>query len=211
MDAPQDPSAIWEDRYNGTEFLYGTEPNDFLRSQLNVLAPTMGSNDALCYADGEGRNSVYVAEQGWRTTAVDLTRTGIAKGQQLAEMQGVHVTGIVADLAEWDLGVDRWDLIVSIFAHLPPDVRRDLHRRVVIALRPGATFILEAYTPDQIGRGTGGPPDAALTMTATGLRDELKGLAISELAERERSVVEGTGHTGAASVVQLVAHKPLPD
>jgi hypothetical protein len=100
-------------------------------------------------------------------------------------------------------------VIVSIFAHMPPLVRRDLHHRVVVALKPGGMFLLEAYTPQQVGRGTGGPSTPELTMTIDALRVELAGLELLHAEELEREVVEGPGHTGSAAVVQVIARKPV--
>ncbi|MEZ5165256.1 MAG: class I SAM-dependent methyltransferase [Acidimicrobiales bacterium] len=199
MDNPA--KAMWEDRYGADAYVYGLEPNDFVRASVADLPP----GDALCFADGEGRNGVHLAELGHRVTSVDLSENGLAKARKLALDRGVTIETVVADLADFDLGTGRWDLIVSIWAHTPPPVRRRLHEAVATALRPSGLFVLEAYTPDQIGRGTGGPPDAALTMTLAGLREELVGMTITHGVERDRSVVEGAGHTGEAAVVQVLA------
>ncbi len=195
--------ALWEQRYGGEGYLYGTEPNDFLRESL-LLLPT---GAALCLAEGEGRNAVFLAEAGYEVSSVDLAEAGVRKTHQLAERRGMHMTAVAADLADYDLGVERWDLVVSIFAHTPPAVRRDLHRRVVASLKRHGAFLLEAYTPDQIGRGTGGPPSAELTMTLDTLRKELAPLEFTHAAELERSVLEGTGHTGPGAVVQVIARR----
>ena len=114
-DVPPDPKQMWESRYDSDEYLYGTEPNDFLRSTVADLAP----GSALCIADGEGRNGVYLASLGHRVTSVDLTESGMAKAAQLAAANDVDLATVVTDLADFDFGVDQWDLIVSIFAHTP--------------------------------------------------------------------------------------------
>jgi SAM-dependent methyltransferase len=196
--------SMWEERFGADAYLYGTEPNDFLRARVAGLAPCR----VLCLAEGEGRNAVFLAEQGHEVHSVDLTEAGVAKTVRLAEQRGVQVDAQVGDLAVFDIGVGRWDVVVSIFAHMPPHVRRDLHARVVDALRPGGALILEAYTPDQIGRGTGGPSLPEMTMTLDGLRDELAGLTFQHADELTRDVVEGPGHTGVGAVVQIVARKP---
>lgn len=196
-----DLRAVWEGRYGDDRYLYGTEPNDFLRQAATDLPP----GDVLCLADGEGRNGVFLAEAGHRVTSVDLTEAGLAKAARLAAERNVPLTTEVADLATYDLGTDRWDAIVSIFAHTPPPVRARVHGAVGRALRPGGRLILEAYTPDQLGRGTGGPPVAELTMTLDGLRQELTGMRFEWASETVRSVVEGPGHTGDGAVVQVIA------
>jgi SAM-dependent methyltransferase len=202
MSGPESPKTTWEDRYGGTDgYLYGTEPNDFLRE----AAAGLPIGDVLCLADGEGRNGVHLAEAGHRVTSLDLTEAGMAKAARLAAERGVELTTVVADLADHDLGTDRWDLIVSIFAHTPPPIRARVHGSIAQALRPGGRLILEAYTPDQIGRGTGGPPVPELTMTLDGLRAELVGMRFEFATETVRSVVEGPGHTGDGAVVQVIA------
>lgn len=200
---PPDARQMWEQRFSGDDYMYGTEPNEFLREALASIPPGV----ALCLAEGEGRNSVFLAECGFEVHSVDLTEAGVAKTLRLAAQRGVRVDAQVGDLAVFDIGQQRWDLVVSIFAHMPPAVRRDLHARVVRALRPGGSFVLEAYTPAQVGRGTGGPADPELTMTLDGLRDELAGLEIMHGAELERVVVEGLGHSGTGSVVQVIARR----
>mgnify|MGYP000974733535 CR=1 FL=1 len=181
-----------------------TDPNDFLRSQVHHLPP---GGEVLCVAEGEGRNSVFLARQGFRVTSFDLTEAGAAKTRRLAAEHGVEVDAHVADAAHFPIGEQRWDAVVSIFAHMPPPVRADLHRRVAVGLRPGGVLVLEAYTPDQIGRGTGGPPTAEMTMSLDVLRAELPGLHELHAAELVRPVVEGPGHTGDGAVVQFVARK----
>lgn len=198
------PSAMWEQRFAGETYFYGTEPNEFLRASL----PTLPKGAAMCLAEGEGRNAVFLAESGYQVSSVDLTQAGVDKTMRLAEERSVKVSPVVGDLAGFDLGRERWDLVVSIFAHVPPDVRRSLHRRVVDSLKPGGALLLEAYTPDQVGRGTGGPQDSQLTMTLDSLRVELAPLEFIRAEELDRDVLEGTGHTGHGAVVQVIARKP---
>ena len=196
--------AMWEQRYGVADYVYGTEPNDFLRAHASSLAV----GPVLCLAEGEGRNAVFLASAGHEVHSIDLTDAGVAKTLQLAAERGVVVNAVVGDLAEHDLGAQRWAAVVSIFAHMPPPLRRELHARVVTALRPGGMLLLEAYTPDQIGRGTGGPAVAEMTMTLAGLREELAGLEFVHAEELEREVIEGVGHTGVGAVVQVLARKP---
>jgi len=195
------PAEAWESRYATSEYLYGTDPNDFLVQAVADLPP----GRTLCLADGEGRNGVYLAQLGHTVTSVDLTEAGLAKAARLATARGVELTTVVADLADHDLGTGQWDLIVSIFAHMPPQGRKRLHSSIARALAPGGRLVLEAYTPDQVGRGTGGPPVPELTMTLDGLNEELAGMEILSGREVVRSVIEGPGHTGDGAVVQVVA------
>ena len=195
---------MWDERYAINEYVYGTKPNDFLREHFRNI-PEGG--DVLCLAEGEGRNAVFLAEQGYAVTAVDFSQQGKQKAEKLAASRGVKINYQLADLADYDPGENRWDAIVSIFCHLPSAARKRLHRLVLKALKPGGVFLLEAYTPEQIGRGTGGPPDAELMMTPELLREELTGLQFRHLHELERNIIEGCGHTGVGAVTQLVASR----
>ena len=203
MEQPSTPSP-WEVRYGHHDYHYGTEPNDFLRHQVAAL-PAGGR--VLCIADGEGRNSVFLARQGFRVTAFDQAEAGVAKARRLAAEHGVEVDARVADAAHFEIGVGEWDAVVSIFAHMPPALRADLHRRVAVGLREGGVLLLEAYTPAQIGRGTGGPQVPEMTMSLQTLRAELPGLEELHAAELVRPVVEGPGHTGDGAVVQYLARR----
>ncbi|MHB8379097.1 MAG: class I SAM-dependent methyltransferase [Acidimicrobiales bacterium] len=194
---------MWEERYSAPTYFYGTEPNAFLRASL----ATLPKGAAMCLAEGEGRNALFLAESGYRVSSVDVSPAGVDKTKRLAEERGVIVNAVVGDLAHFDLGHECWDLVVSIFAHVPPDVRRVLHRRVVDSLKPGGALLLEAYTPNQVGRDTGGPQAVEMTMTLEGLRGELAPLVFTHAEELDRDVLEGIGHTGPGAVVQVIAYK----
>lgn len=196
----------WDERYGDAEYAFGTEPNDFLRDETGRI-PSGG--DVLCLADGEGRNGVYLAEQGYTVCSVDLSEVGLEKANRLAVQRGVSIETVVADLAEYAVGEARWDGIVSIFCHLPSAVRASLHERVVAGLKPGGVFILEAYTPDQLAHETGGPSSEDLLMTAAALGCELSGLDLAVKREVERDVIEGSFHTGRAAVVQIAGCRPV--
>ncbi len=197
---------MWDQRYESDALAYGGSANDFLAEQVGQLRP----GTCLCLAEGQGRNAVWLAEQGFAVTAVDQSSVGMARALELAASKSVTIDTEVADLSFFDLGQDRWDNVVSIFGHLPSGLRRDVHRRVIAALRPGGIFLLEAYTPDQLATsGTGGPSDPDMLLTAAALNDELDGLEILLSRELIRHVDEGEYHKGDAAVVQFIARKPL--
>jgi SAM-dependent methyltransferase len=195
---------MWDERYADEEYVYGTEPNDFLKAKLGKLPK--GKILSLC--EGEGRNAVYMAKQGYDVTGVDSSSVGLAKANKLAEREGVSITTELADMGDFKIEPNSWDGVVSIFCHIPPAMRGELHKQVVAGLKPGGVLILEAYTPEQLAHGTGGPKIASLTMTAEILKSELEGVEIESLQELERDVVEGKFHHGKGAVVQLVARKP---
>lgn len=194
---------MWDEEYSVDEYVYGESPNDFLAEMTAKLK----QGKALCLADGEGRNSVHLASHGFSATGVDASSVGLIKAEKLAQKHGVAIETIHADLADFSIDKNSWDNIVSISCHLPPELRRKVHRSVVSGLKPGGTFLLEAYTPKQLEFGTGGPPNADFMMELETLRKELDGLEFIHGRELVRNVVEGVNHTGKASVVQVLARK----
>ncbi len=195
---------MWDERYAAGEFVYGSEPNDFLVS----VADRIPKGRVLSLAEGQGRNAVYLAGLGYEVVGVDSSAIGLEKAQQLARERGVKIETQVADLATLDIGVSCWEGIVSIFCHLPSAIRKELLRKVVAGLRPGGVFIMEAYTPRQLNFKTGGPSSEDLLPSLSDLKQELEGLILQHAVEIERDVVEGLLHTGRAAVVQIVATRP---
>ncbi|MBC2604677.1 SAM-dependent methyltransferase [Pelagicoccus albus] len=195
----------WDERYSAEEFIYGTKPNDFLASKADLIP----QGPVICLADGEGRNGVFLATQGHSVTSIDSSRVGLQKASKLAEKNGVQIETLCCDLAEYEFEPNSATGIVSIFCHLPPELRKKVHAQVYSALKPGGIFILEGYTPEQLKLGTGGPPVADLMHTLDQLKDELSGLEILHAQEVKREVIEGTFHTGMASVVQFVGRKKI--
>lgn len=202
--------AFWNERYAGEAFAYGTEPNRFLVQHAGTLRPGAA---VLCLADGEGRNGVWLARQGAAVTSMDLAGAGLAKAQRLAAQAGVSITTVQADVTAADMGLACWDLVVSIFLHLPAGPRRALHRRVVAALKPGGRYVFEAYGPGQPALGTGGPEEAALLPALAEVLADFEGvpgLAVRHRLHGVRPVHEGPLHHGDGEVVQLVVQREAP-
>lgn len=201
-----DAGRVWDARYAKAGYAYGTAPNAFLTSVAHHLPP----GRVLSLGEGEGRNATYLAAEGWSVHCVDASAVGLDKALRLATEAHVTITTEVVDLAVYDIGPATWDGIVSIFCHLPPAARRRLHQQVVRGLRPGGVLILEAYTPQQLAYGTGGPPVADLLVTLDELRSALDGLDFVIAHELERDVLEGRLHVGRSAVVQIVGKKRDP-
>ena len=198
------PTNKWDERYGERGFAYGTEPNDFLVSSTPHL-PKGGS--VLCLAEGEGRNSAFLAGNGFVVTAVDSSAVGMQKAQALARQKGVTITTHTADLEDFAFPPENFDGIVSIFCHLPVPLRKKVHKGVITSLKKGGVFILEGYTPRQLQLGTGGPPVKDLLMELEDLRSDFSGLRIIHGEELVREIYEGRLHTGRGAVVQLIAVK----
>lgn len=197
-------AAFWNQRYASSEFAYGRLPNDFLVQHAESIAP---AGAVLCLGDGEGRNSVWLARQGFGVTAIDIAEEGIRKARTLAADCGATLHTRVGDVCTFDAGERRWDAIVSIFLHLPPKARSALHARCMRALRPGGVFLYEAYGSGQAGRDTGGPKEAALLPQIDEVRPDFDGARIEHAFAGLREVNEGALHRGLAEVVQLVVRR----
>jgi 2-polyprenyl-3-methyl-5-hydroxy-6-metoxy-1,4-benzoquinol methylase len=195
---------FWNERYAGEELAYGEAANEFLVSQAARL-PSVGR--ALDIGAGEGRNALYLASRGLDVLAVDQSDVGMQKARRLARERGLALRTQAVDLNQFDAEPNSFDVVSSIFVHLPAELRAAVHRRVAAWLKPGGALVLEAYAPDQIGRGTGGPRNPSLLASLPAILAELDGLEIEHQAALVRNVSEGLFHTGEASVVQVLARK----
>ena len=191
---------MWDARYSEPGFAYGREPNDFLRE----MADRIPQGPVLCIAEGEGRNAIFLAKRGHEVTAVDASSAGLDKLARWAADERLTVRTVHADLADYVIEEGAFAGIVSIWAHLPPELRRRVHRQAVAGLRPGGVLVLEAYRPEQLRLKTGGPPVAEMMMTLPDLRAELRGLDLAIARELTREVHEGKYHEGTSAVVQIL-------
>lgn len=199
--------SFWDQQYDTPGFKYGLAPNAFLVSQLATLR---AGGEVLVPGDGEGRNGVWLAESGFRVTTVDSSRVAVAKAHALAAARGVAIDAREEDLSDWVPTPASADALVLVYVHFPPALRTAIHRRLLTALRPGGVLVLEAFHPSQLGRGSGGPKDAAMLYTLDAVRADLAGAAGAPFEERlawegEVTLDEGPGHQGAAQVTRLVA------
>ncbi|KAI9202011.1 SAM domain-containing protein [Polychytrium aggregatum] len=200
-------ASFWDERFQpNAGFAYGRAPNDFLVEAARRLKP---NSKILSLAEGEGRNAIYLAQQGHSVHCVDFSRVGLAKTDEWAQQLGLSslITTEFGDLAIYNLGEGEWDAIVSIWCHLPADIRKRVHHDAERALKPQGVVILEAYTPNNIGRGTGGPREPEMCMDTATLRGDFAGLSIEYLEEKEREIVEGGYHSGLSATVQLIARR----
>ena len=199
------PPPDWDARYAGDAYLFGTAPNAFLAACLPLI-PDGGR--VLCVADGEGRNSTWLAAQGRSVDAFDPSPVGVAKARRLAAERGVDVRFAVAGVDDWSWPEGAYDAVAAIFIQFaPPDMRRHLWARIHAALRPGGLLLLEGYSLAQLAHGTGGPrvPDQLYTEEA--LREELSAFAIESMRAHEPEVDEGPAHSGLSALIDVIARR----
>ena len=196
---------LWDERYAGGEYFFGTRPNAFMVSQHHLLKPGMSS---LAVADGEGRNGVWLVEQGLKVLSVDSSAVAASKADTLAQQKGVTLDFEVADLLNWEWGENRYDAVVAIFIQFAtPAQRAQLFAGIKKCLKPGGLLLLEGYTPRQLEYKTGGPPVAENMYTEALLRKEFADMDILHLQEYDSEINEGSGHKGMSALIDLVARK----
>jgi len=193
----------WNERYGTGDYVFGTAPNAFLAAQRGRLAPGMR---ALCVADGEGRNSVWLAEQGLQVVAFDFSSVAAEKARRLVAERAVALTYEVADVYGWRWPRAAFDVVAAIFVQFAdPPMRSFMFERMIAALAPGGLVLVEGYTPAQLKYGTGGPKQVDQLYTEELLREAFGALEILELRAYEAPLDEGTRHRGMSAVIDLVA------
>lgn len=203
-----DAEAFWSGRYRdaGDDYLFGTAPNRFLIRQRERLQP---GATVLSVADGEGRNGVWLAEEGMRVTATEISEIGLHKARRLAQARKVDVDFVRADILKWDWPRDAYDVVAAIFIQfLSPVERPRVFAAMQAALKPGGLLLLHGYTPKQVEYRTGGPSAVENLYTAELLAESFKAMEILELRAYEDTIEEGLGHKGHSALIDLVARRP---
>lgn len=199
------PPSPWDARFAGEDYLFGEAPNAFLAAQAPHLA--RGAS-ALAVADGEGRNGVWLAQQGLDVLSIDSSAVAQEKARRLAAARGVDLRLELADLEVWPFGEARFDVVVAIFIQFAgPELRQKLFEAMKRALKPGGLLLLEGYRPEQLTYRTGGPPIAENLYTQAMLSEAFADMEILHLAAYDAVIEEGTGHKGMSALIDLVARK----
>lgn len=199
--------TFWDERYSVQGYVYGTEPNEFFRSQLPLIEP----GSIVLPAEGEGRNAVYAARSGWNVLAFDQSLEGRKKAIALAALHNVHITYEIADALTVQLPQQHFELLGLFFAHFPAQHRKEIHDRFLSSLRPGGKIIFEAFSAEQIRYqkqfGSGGPQQKEVLFTVDEVENLFNRCDVLLLEEKEIVLNEGEFHKGKASVIRCVARK----
>lgn len=195
----------WEERFSAPGYLFGTEPNAFLRSQADLLRPGMA---ALAVADGDGRNGVWLAQRGLDVHAVDFSPTALAKARALARERGVTIRTELADLVHWEWPAEAYDAVVAIFVQFTmPDERSSMFAGMKRALRSGGVLLLEGYRTKQLEYATGGPKNVEQLYTRELLEAAFEDLTEFRIREYDVELDEGERHAGMSALIDLVGRK----
>jgi SAM-dependent methyltransferase len=194
---------MWDERYSPAEYFYGKNPNDFLRVAAALIPK---GSQVLCLAEGEGRNAVFLAELGLKVSAVDFSVVGKEKALALAASKNVSLEYIVADLNEF-VFPRKYDAVISIWCHLPQELRKKIHQQSENGLVSSGLFILEAYNPKQLEYKTGGPANIEMLYKENEVKSDFLNMDWILSQNTEKNISEGAGHLGMSSTLQLIGKK----
>lgn len=195
---------FWDTRYSDSEYAYGKEPNDFLKSKSELIKP---NSKILCLAEGEGRNAVFLAELGHDVTAIDYSLEGLNKLKNFADSKKLIVHTICADLNDYKIKEGEWDAIICIFGHFPESLRIRIFKQVYKGLKKDGVFLMEAYHKDQLQYKTGGPQVAELLYSSEELGNDFSEFTTISIETTIREIKEGEFHKGTSAVIQVIANK----
>ncbi|MHA1525171.1 MAG: SAM-dependent methyltransferase [Alphaproteobacteria bacterium] len=202
-DTPQD---YWNQRYEAEGYLFGREPNAFVKSQAHLFRP---GQEVLSIADGEGRNGVFAARQGAHVTSVDFSAPAQEKARALAKEFEVEITFKQGDVFELREPAGAYDIVLAIFIQFAaPDQRVTLFDNIKRLVKPGGLVVMQGYRPEQLAFGTGGPPHIENMYTSQLLRAAFADFDIRHLEEHDTQVNEGSGHAGMSALIDMVARRP---
>ncbi|MBT2641397.1 class I SAM-dependent methyltransferase [Bacillus sp. ISL-41] len=194
----------WNERFGSEQYVYGEEPNLFIKKQADRLEK---GRKVVCFAEGEGRNAVYLARQGLEVTAYDYAQNGLEKTEALAHRYGVNIKTKQKDLIQDEVPVEEFDAAIMVFGHFSKQDQKTVFDKLVSAVKPGGIVMLEVYSEDQIQYGTGGPKTLDMLYDPADLLQWLKGFKIMHFFYGEQERVEGQLHTGVGHVIQAIIEK----
>jgi len=195
--------SIWDIRYNTDSFVYGKDPNGFFTTSLERLTP----GRILLPGEGEGRNAVYAATMGWEVDAFDQSGMAREKARSLMQEKGVYFNYQVCKLADYSFIKEHYDVIGLVYFHVPPPIRKMLHRNAVEALKPGGRVILEGFHTSQLGNPSGGPQVLDMLFDKNTLLDDFQALNHEILEEVMVNLEEGPAHKGPANLIRYIGKK----
>ena len=195
--------SSWDERFSAEEYVYGIEPNEFFKEQLDKLKP----GKLLMLAEGEGRNAVYAAKMKWQVDAVDFSEQARLKAIKLAASQKVNINYTISNLTDYSPQKNYYDAIGIIFVHLDKTDVRKIFSSAKEALIKGEVIICEVFSKNQLGKSSGGPKVAGLLYNSDEIAELFIGLETISLEECLVTLNEGILHQGEASVIRYVGKK----
>jgi len=197
-------SNFWDERYSAEEYVYGTEPNQFFKEQIDIISVP---GKLLLPGEGEGRNAVYAAKFGWLVDAFDQSTNAKKKALKLAEKNSVNINYTVVDLNKFTPTTNYYNAAAIIFVHFDPRVREIFHQKIIDSIKPGGKIILELFSKKQLGKNSGGPQELEMLYSLDDAINDFKEMKTILLEEKNIFLNEGDKHSGDASVIRFVGEK----
>ena len=195
---------FWNDRYSSDEYVYGTEPNQFFKEQIQKIN---ASGRLLLPGEGEGRNAVFAAKLGWNVDAFDQSSVAKMKAETLAKLNNVKINYSNVDLGKFVPQKNFYDCAAIIFVHLSPEIRSGFHSKIIESLKPKGKIILELFSKNQFRKDSGGPQNLDMLSTIEEIKNDFKGLKTIVLSEDNINLDEGAKHSGEVSVIRYLGQK----
>ncbi len=196
-------NEFWDIRYSSDEFVYGVEPNEFFKSEIDKLTP----GKLLALAEGEGRNGIYAAGLGWGVDAVDFSAVAKEKALKLAAEKNLQINYTIANLGDFLPPADTYDAVSIIFMHLNAELSKVVHKRAADSLKKGGRIIMEVYAKEQLGKDSGGPQNYDMLYSPEEIEENFKGLNTAKLSKEYVHLNESKYHIGEAVVIRYVGVK----
>ncbi len=196
-------SSEWNKRYASPEYVYGYEPNGYLKEELAKLKP----GKLLLPGEGEGRNALWAAKQGWDVTAIDASEVAQQKAQKLFAQNDVSVQYVVSDILHYNSD-QQFDAVGMVYVHLPKEIQQQIATKLISLLKPNGVIIAELFHPEQIALSSGGPKNPNLFASINEIKNQFKELEFITLQKQDIELNEGTHHNGRAKVIRMCAVKP---
>ena len=194
---------FWNERFTEDTFAYGKAPNEFLKENIHLLQ----QGNILFVAEGEGRNAVFAAKNGYEVNAFDYSESGQQKALLLAKENGVTIDYLVADVLELPYEKESFDAMVFIFAHFPAEIRKEAHLKLLELLKPGGKILFEAFGKEQLNYTSGGPKQLDMLFSEEEIKSEFQNIDFTYLKTEETILDEGPYHQGKANVVRFIGQK----
>lgn len=194
---------FWDQRYDTAEFIYGKEPNEFFKENIEKLNP----GKLLLPGEGEGRNSVFASRLSWTVDATDQSSVGKRKAEKLADEFGVKINYTVCDINDFQFKVNHYDAAAIIFVHLPIDLRIDIHKKIVKSIKHSGVIIFEVFSKEQYGKDSGGPQSSDMLYSIEDIERDFNSLRTIYLESKTVYLNEGRKHSGESSIIRYVGIK----
>lgn len=195
---------FWNERYTKKEYAYGIHPNQFLADSILKL-PKHGK--ILFPAEGEGRNAVFAAKNGFEVAAFDLSSEGKKKADELASDNDVKIDYRVGMLEDLNFEPNSFDGVVFIYAHFPKAIRKALHQQILRLVKPNGVIVFEAFSKEQLDYPSGGPKEFAMLFSEEEVKEEFENVDFDFLKTEIIELNEGVFHQGKGSVVRFIGKK----